>query len=61
MTQYNTVNVKLSDSQLNKLESEIKNTTHVTLRISLNIIRDDETNSPQRRLLTDRPVENVFK
>ena len=61
MTQYNTVNVKLSDSQLNKLESEIKNTTHVTLRISLNIIRDDETNSPQRRLLTDRPVENVFE
>lgn len=61
MTQYNTVNVKLSDSQLNKLESEIKNTTHVTLKISLNIIRDDETNSPQRRLLTDRPVENVFE
>ena len=61
MTQYNTVNVKLSDSQLNKLESEIKNTTHVTLRISLNIIRDDETNSPQRRLLTDRQVENVFE
>lgn len=61
MTQYNTVNVKLSDSQLNKLKSEIKNTTHVTLRISLNIIRDDETNSPQRRLLTDRQVENVFE
>lgn len=61
MTQYNTVNVKLSDSQLNKLKSEIKNTTHVTLRISLNIIRDDETNSPQKRLLTDRPVENVFE
>ena len=32
MTQYNTLNVKLSNSQLNKLKSEIKNGTEVTLK-----------------------------
>ena len=31
MTQYNTLNVKLSNSQLNKLKSGIKNSTKVTL------------------------------
>ena len=31
MTQYNTLNVKLSHSQLNKLKSEIKNSTEVPL------------------------------
>ena len=30
MTQYNTLNVKLFNSQLNKLKSEIKNGTKVT-------------------------------
>ena len=30
MTQYNTLNVKLSNSQLNKLKSGIKNGTEVT-------------------------------
>ena len=33
MTQHNSLNVKLSDSQLNKLKSAIKNETNVTLRI----------------------------
>ena len=33
MTQYNTLNVKLSSSQINKLKSGIKNGTEVTLRI----------------------------
>ena len=31
MTQYNTLNVKLSNSQINKLKSGIKNGTEVTL------------------------------
>ena len=31
MTQYNTLNVKLSNSQLNMLKSEIRNGTEVTL------------------------------
>ena len=32
MTKYNTLNVKLSNSQLNKLKSEIKNSTDVILK-----------------------------
>ena len=36
MTQYNCLNVKLSNSQLNKLKSGIKNGTHVTLNLSSN-------------------------
>ena len=32
MTQYNTLNVKLSNSQLNKLKSDIKNRTEITLK-----------------------------
>ena len=47
MTQYNSLNVKLSNSQLNKLNSAIKNETDVTLRLSLNMIgnSDDEFSS----------------
>ena len=46
MTQYNTLNVKLSNSQLNKLNSEIKYKTEVVLRFSSSVIdnSDDETN-----------------
>ena len=54
MTQYNSLNVKLSNSQLSKLKSAIKNETGVVLRISLNIIGDNETNFPYKLLLTDR-------
>ena len=34
MTQYHSLNVKLSNSQLNKLASGIKNKTDVVLRLS---------------------------
>ena len=34
MTQYNTLNVKLSNSQLNKLKSAIKSRTELTLNLS---------------------------
>ena len=46
MTQYNSLNVKLSNSQLNKLKSGIKNNTEVTLKISSNVVGDsnDENN-----------------
>ena len=40
MTLYNTLNVKLSNSQLNKLKSGIKNGTEVTLNLSSNLIRN---------------------
>ena len=35
MTEYNKVNVKLSDSPLNKLKPGFKNETEVTLRMSI--------------------------
>ena len=60
MTQYSSLNIKLSNLQLNKLKSAIKNETGVVLRLSLNIVGDDETNFP-RKLLTDRQVENLCK
>ena len=46
MTQYNTLNVKLPHSQLNKLKSGIKNGTEVTLNLSSNVIgnSNDECN-----------------
>ena len=47
MTQYNSLNVKLSKAQLNKFKSAIKNETEVVLRLSSNMIVDDETNFPQ--------------
>ena len=45
--QYNSLNVKLSNSQLNKLKSAIKNQTKIVLRLLLNMVGDDETNFPQ--------------
>ena len=40
MTQYNILNVKLSNSQLNRLKSRIKNGTKVTLKLSSNAAVD---------------------
>ena len=63
MTQYNSLNVKLSNSQLNKLKSAIKNGTDVILRLSSNMIgnSDDETNFPHKLLLTNGQVSNLRK
>ena len=63
MTQYNSLNVKLSNSQLNKLKSAIKNETDVVLRLSSNMISnsDDETNFPYKLLLTNIQVANIRK
>ena len=38
MTQYNTSNVKLSNLQLNKLKSGIKDGTGATLKLSSNLV-----------------------
>ena len=58
MTQYNSLNVKLSNSQLNKIKSAIKNE-----RLSANMIgnSDNETNFPRKLLLTNRQVANLHK
>ena len=58
MTKYNSLNVKLSNSQLNKFKSAIKNETEVVLRLSSNVIGDNETNFP-RKLLTDTQVSSL--
>ena len=63
MTQYNSLNVKLSNSQLNKLKSSIKNETDVVLRILSNMVGNlnDNTNFPHELLLTNRQVANIRK
>ena len=61
MTQYNSLNVKLSNSQFNKLKSAIKNKTEVVLRLSPNMIGNNETNFPHKLLLTNRQVANFRK
>ena len=61
MTQYSNLNVKLSNLQLNKLKSAIKNETEVVLRLSSNMIGDDETNFTHELLLTNRQVSNLRK
>ena len=63
MTQYNSLNVKLSNSQLNKLKSSIKNETDIVLRISSIMVSNsnDNTNFPHELLLTNRQVANIRK
>ena len=60
MTQHNTLNVKLSNSQINKLKSGIKNDTEITL---LNVVDDsnDQNNFPHRLLLTNTQVSKLLK
>ena len=61
MTQYNGLNIKLSNSQLNKFKSVIKNETEVVSRLSSNMIGDNETNFLRKLLLTNRHVSNLRK
>ena len=63
MTQYNSLHVKLSNSQLNKLKSSIKNETDIVLRISSNMVSNsnDNTNFPHELLLANRQVVNICK
>ena len=62
MVQYKKVNVKLSDSQLNKLKSAAKNQTRVTLRMNIKMF--SENNLPHEFLLTKRQktkLRNAFE
>ena len=63
MTQYNILNVKLSNSQLNKLKSGIKNGTEITFKLSSNVIGDsnDKTNFSHTSLLTNTQVSKLRK
>ena len=62
MTQYNTLNIKLSNLQLNKLKSAIKNETEITLNRSSNLVwnSNNETNFPDKLLLADKHVYKAF-
>ena len=62
MIQYNCLNTKLSNSQLNKSKSAIKNESDIVIRLSLNMIGDsnDKTNFPHELLLTHRQVCKAF-
>ena len=63
MTQYNTLNVSMSKSQLNKLKSGIKDSAKVTFNLSLNVARDsnDENNFPHELLLTNTQFSRSFR
>ena len=58
---YNSLNVKPSNSQLDKLKSAIENKTEAVLGLSSNMVGDDETNFPHKLLLTNRQVANLRK
>ena len=61
MTQYNSLNVKLPNSQLNPLKLAIKNKTKVILKLSLNMIgnSDDDANFSHKLLLSNRQIANL--
>ena len=63
MAQYNRLNTKLSNSQLNKLKAAIKNESDVVRRLSPNMIGDsnDKGNFPHELLLTDRHASSIRK
>ena len=62
MTQYDNLNVELSDSQLNEWKSGIKNGIKVTLKISSNVVGDsnDENNLLHKLLLTKALANNSW-
>ena len=63
MTQYNSLNVKLSNSQINRLKSVIKTGPELRMNLSSNLIGNskDETSFPNKLLLTDTKVSKIPK
>ena len=57
MVEYNKINVKLLDSQLNRLKSAVKNQAAATLRMNMKML--NENNLPQELLLTTREKNNL--
>ena len=57
MVQYNKVNVKLSDSQLNKLKTAVKDQVGATLRVNVKIFNGK--NFPYGLLLTTRQTTKL--
>ena len=52
MVEYSKVNVKLTDTQLKRLKTTVKNKTGATLRMSLKML--DGNDLPHESLLTTR-------
>ena len=61
MIQYNTLILKLSNSQVSKLKSGIKNKTEVTLNLSSNLMGNSKVNFPRKILLTDTQFSKCLK
>ena len=63
MSQYKSLNVKLSNLQINKLESGTKDGNKITLQISSNVIGDsnDGNNFPHNLFLTNTQVWKLLK
>ena len=57
MVEYSTVNAKLSNSQLNKLKSAVKNKQGTTLRMNARMF--NENNLPHELLLTTRQTTKL--
>ena len=58
---HNTLNVKLSNPQPNKLKSATKDENEVVLRFSSNMIGDNQTNFLHKLSLTNRQVSSLRK
>ena len=63
MSKYNTLNVKLSNSELNNLKSGIKNGPEVTLNLTSSVIRNSNGGNtfPYNLLLTGKQVSKICK
>ena len=63
MNQYNILNVKLSNSQLNKLKQKMKNSAEVTSNHSSSVIgnSNDETNFLHKLLFTNTQASKLSK
>ena len=59
MVEYSKVNVKLSDTQLKKLKTSVKNKTWTTLRMSLKILNGKDL--PHELSLTTRQKTKTKK
>ena len=57
MIEYNIVNAKLSNSQLNKLKSAVKNKQRTTLRMTARMF--NRNNLPHELLLTTRQITKL--
>ena len=56
MARYSALNVRLSNSEINKLKSGIKNVSQVTLNLSWNVVGNynDRTNFQHKLLLANK-------